>query len=102
MNKLDKRKNKRNKGQRENVQKNIHFESQLECYLSSKINEKQNRNEIISKIFQKYNDSKVLSIHGSIDYSWGCSTYLFDKKKLKDYENKLEILRQSLFIRCEI
>jgi len=30
----------------------------------------------------------VLSIHESIDYSWGCSTYLFDKKKLMEYEVK--------------
>ena len=30
----------------------------------------------------------MLSIHESIDYSWGCSTYLFDKKKLMEYEHK--------------
>ncbi len=35
-------------------EKVIHFESQLECYLSSEIVEKKNRNEIISKIIEKY------------------------------------------------
>jgi hypothetical protein len=35
-------------------EKIIHFESQLDCYLSSKIEEKKNRNEIISKIIEKY------------------------------------------------